>query len=189
VFEIGSGRYVTLNRPLREIIFDLWEIPTARISFPENLPNQNYDVVARMPLNDDALVRKLVQEAVASRFGLRIEKETRALPAYVLTTGNASSPYLQLSKTGTTQSSMGGEGFMSGTAAKSEDIASEFEQMLEAPVIDETGLKGVYDYFASSPHHGVEAMVDMANQLGLTLSKTERPIEILVVTAQQSGPK
>jgi uncharacterized protein (TIGR03435 family) len=164
-FEIGSGRYVVLNRPLREIIFDLWQVPMARISFPENLPNQNYDVIARMPLDDDALVRKLVQEAVASRFGLRVEKETRAVPAYVLTAGNTLSPHLQLSRAGTTQSSAGGEGRMSGTAAKLEDIASEFEGLVEAPVVDETGLTGAYDYFGSSPYHGADAAVDPSDQL------------------------
>ena len=111
------------------------------------------------------------------------------MPAYVLTAGKAISPHLQPSQTGATQLSVGGEGLMSGTAAKAEDIASEFEQVLEAPVFDETGLHGMYDYFASSKLSGVEAALDMAKQLGLTLSKTERAVEILVVTLASSGPK
>jgi len=55
-------------------------------------------------------------------------------------------------------------------------------------VVEQTGLKGKYDYFAASKLHA-EAGFDMAHQLGLTLTKAEQPIEILVVASQQANPK
>ena len=40
--------YMTRNQPLKFIVMDLWETPLAQISFPENLDQANYDVVARV---------------------------------------------------------------------------------------------------------------------------------------------
>jgi uncharacterized protein (TIGR03435 family) len=189
VMSFGSGRFVATNQSLRSIICFLWETPAARVSFPEELDIRKYDVIANMPLSDDVLVRTLVQEAIENRFGLRIEKETRSMRVYALTAARSSSPYMQPSKEGSIRLSTEGEGLMKGTAAEIEDIASEFEHIVEAPVIDQTGVKGQYDYFVSSKLPGAEAAFDMANQLGLKLTRIEQPMEMLVVTAQQVSPK
>jgi len=86
--------YMTRNQPLKFIVMDLWETPLAQISFPENLDQGNYDVVARVPAAEGELLRTLIREAVEERFGLRIETETRTVRAYVMT-ALRSSPQLQ----------------------------------------------------------------------------------------------
>jgi uncharacterized protein (TIGR03435 family) len=185
----GDGLFVATNQSLRSIICFLWETPTTHVSFPDNLDDRTYDMVANMPLNDAVLVRTLVQEAVENRFGLRIEKETRLIRGYSLTAIQDSSSHMRPSKEGSIRLSTVSEWSMRGTAAEIKDIASEFEDIVEAPVIDQTGVKGKYDYFVSSKQQGTEAALDMADQLGLKLTKIEQPMEMLVVAAQQVNPK
>ena len=62
-----------------------------------------------------------------------------------------------------------------------QDIASAFEGLLNTPVVDGTGLKGKYNYSASSKLSESEAAFDLAHQLGLELKEAEKPIEMLVV--------
>ena len=182
VLSKSAGHYASTNQPLRNIIFDLWDMPPTRISFPKDLDDTPYDVVANMPLDDEALVRTLLQEAIEKHFGLHIEKESRSMRAYALTAAQNLSPRLQLAQEGTVEALSDGDGSMSATAAEMKDLASAFEEMLGVPVIDQSGLPGNYQYLVSSKLQGPEAAFDMAHQLGLTLTETEQPIEMLVVT-------
>ena len=183
VLSKSAGHYASTNQPLRNIIFDLWEMPPARISFPKDLDDTPYDVVANMPLDDQALVRTLVEEAIEKHFGLRIEKETRVMRAYALTAEQNPSPRLQPAQKDKVEAFTDGDGSMSATAAEMKDLASSFEDMLGVPVIDRTGLPGKYQYLVSkTTSQGPEAAFDMARQLGLTLTETEQPVEMLVVT-------
>jgi uncharacterized protein (TIGR03435 family) len=65
------------------------------------------------------------------------------------------------------------------------DIAGAFEGLLNIPVVDETGLKGTYNYSALTKLPAAEAPFDLAHQLGLELTEAERPIEMLVVRKVQ----
>ncbi len=82
---------------------------------------------------------------------------------------------------------MSGGGQMSivGTAQTMQDIAHAFEGLLNVPVVDETGLKGKYNYSVLSKLSEPEAAFDFAHQLGLELTQAERQIEMLVVRKVQ----
>jgi uncharacterized protein (TIGR03435 family) len=53
------------------------------------------------------------------------------------------------------------------------------------PVIDETGMKGTYNYSASTKLAGTDAAFDIAHQLGLELTPASRPVDVLVVRKVQ----
>ena len=59
-----------------------------------------------------------------------------------------------------------GQGSIIGTAQTMDEIASAFEGELQTPVINETQLKGKYDYSASSKLSEPEFAFDLAHQLG-----------------------
>ena len=177
----GPDRYITRNQPLENLIVDLWATPRARISFPLNLDEGRYDVTAHLPAkNRDALLN-LVREELVGYFGLSIERETRWQKIYVLTAAGKTSPQLQPAQSGERWMTGAGVGSIAGTAQSVESIASGIEGLVDAPVIDETGIKGKYDYSASSDLSGPEAGIDIARQLGLDLAPADRPIEMLVV--------
>ncbi len=177
----GPDQYISKNQPLKLIILDLWDTPLARIVFPEKLDEGNYDVSAHMPVADHELLRQTVREAVERHFGLRVQREERSERVYVLT--HPDKPSSQLQPAMSTENWMcgSGQGSIIGTAQSMRDIARAFEGMLGVPVVDGTGLKGKYDYSASSKLSESEAAFDMAQQLGLELTQEERPIEMLVV--------
>jgi uncharacterized protein (TIGR03435 family) len=177
----GPDRYISKNQPLKLIILDLWNTPLARIAFPEKLAEGNYDVTADMPGIDRELLLRLIREAVERQFGLRVEREERMERVYMLTTLRNPSPRLQPAITGEKWMCGGGQGSIIGTAQTMQDIARAFEGLLNAPVVDGTGLKGSYNYSAWSKLSRSEAAFDLAHQLGLELTEAERPIEMLVV--------
>lgn len=185
---LGQGAtdsYISKNQPLKLIILDLWNTPMARITFPEKLDEGYYDVTAHIPVADRALTVNLVQEAVERQFGLLVEKEERTERIYVLKAVGHSSPQLQLAMTDEEWMCGAGQESIIGTAQTMQDIARAFEGLLNVPVVDGTGLKGRYNYSASSKLSEPEAALDLAHQLGLELTQVGRPIEMLVVRKAQ----
>ncbi len=182
---VDPDTYIARNHGLPAIISDLWETPGYRIAFPEKLDGGSYDVTAHIPGADRDRVRQMVQEAVERRFGLRVGKEERIERVYMLTASGTSSPHLAPATSGEKQMSAGGENSVSGTAHTMQEMARMFAELLSVPAFDETGLKGKYNYSASSKLSGTDAVFDMALQLGLQLTQAERPIEMLVVRKVQ----
>jgi uncharacterized protein (TIGR03435 family) len=181
---LGAGspdRYISKNQLLKLIILDLWNTPLARIVFPERLAEGNYDVTADMPGIDREPLLQLIREAVERQFGLLVEREERMERVYMLTTPQNLSSQLQPAINGEKWMCGGGQGSIIGTAQTMQDITRAFEGLLNAPVVDGTGLKGSFNYSALSKLSQSEAAFDLAHQLGLELTEAERPIEMLIV--------
>ena len=174
----GPDFYISKNQLLKAIILDLWNTPTTRISFPEDLDERNYDVTARIPVADRGLLRKVVQDAVER---LRVERETRIQQVYLATATQTPSSQLQPAREDDASMSGGGQGSIIGTGQAMQEIAHAIEDLLNVPVLDETGFRGKYNYSASSKLPPPEAPFDFAHQLGLKLTPADRPIEMLIV--------
>jgi uncharacterized protein (TIGR03435 family) len=181
----GPDRYIAKDQPLKLIILDLWNTPMARIAFPEKLDEGSYDVTAHIPAADGERLLPIIREAVERRFGLHVEKEERIERVYVLTVLRNPSPQLQPASSSEKWMCGGGQGSMVGTAQCMQEIAQAFEGLLNVPVVDGTGLKGKYNYSASSKRSESEAALDLAHQLGLELTQAERLVEMLVVRKVQ----
>jgi uncharacterized protein (TIGR03435 family) len=68
-----------------------------------------------------------------------------------------------------------GEGSMIGAGRAKRDIAESLQDLLGIPVVDETGLRGKYDYSATSRLTDPDAALDLARQLGFDLKPAEKP--------------
>lgn len=79
---------------------------------------------------------------------------------YVLTARGNPSPQLRPAAGSDEWMTGGGPGTMIGTARTMQEIAESLEGQIQAPVVDETGLKGKYNYSASSKLSGLEAGLD-----------------------------
>jgi uncharacterized protein (TIGR03435 family) len=158
----------------------LWDTSPERIEFPQNLDPGNYDVTAYLPVQDDDLLLNLLREAVEQRFGLRVAKEMRTAPAYVLTAVQLS-PRLRPSSEKEGIMAGIGQNFLVGTNQTMKDIARILEDLLGAPVVDETRIDGQFSYSVSSNLNGRDQAFDFARQLGLRLDPAERSGEMPVV--------
>ncbi len=183
--ELGAGGpdwYIARNQPLNVIIMDLWQTPSSRILFPEKLDKTAYTITAHIPAPDGDLLLRLTREAVMKRFGLAIEKQQQVRRVYVLRAVGDRTPRLRTAAESDDSPMTGvSETSIIGTAQPPEEIGKAFEGWLDAPVIDETVLKGLFDYSASSKQSGSAGAFDMARQLGLELQAEDRSIEVLVV--------
>jgi len=177
---LGSDRYIARDQALKSIMMDIWDKLPSRIEFPGDLDEGSYDITAYIPASDGDQLKKVVREAVERYFGLSVQKETRTERVYLLTAVQIGSQ-LRPAKDGEDWMIGGSEQSMIGTAQTMPEIARAFEGRLQTPVIDQAGLPGKYDYSATSELPVLAAFFEMAHQLGLQLTESERPVEILVV--------
>jgi uncharacterized protein (TIGR03435 family) len=112
--------------------------------------------------------------------GLLIDRELGVTRAYVMSAAARPSSHLQAAREDEVEMSGGGEGSIFGTRETTRDIAAALQDLLGVPVVDETGMKGKYDYSATSKLAGSEAALDLARQLGFDLKSADRPVEMLV---------
>jgi len=53
---------------------------------------------------------------------------------------------------------------------------------LESPVVDETGVKGIYDIKTSMDIRNMEGIKNTLAELGLQVVKTERKMRVLILS-------
>jgi uncharacterized protein (TIGR03435 family) len=126
----------------------------------------------------------MLKAAVQSAFGVRVAPEKHETEALVLTLSAA--PGAPRPKPGAAGGHSGlmayGGGRLLGKVPMS-DVARALWMSLRKPVVDETGLKGEYD-FDLEWKDGDRAALDAALAAqGLSLVPGKRPIEFLRVTA------
>jgi uncharacterized protein (TIGR03435 family) len=68
---------------------------------------------------------------------------------------------------------------MEGAEIKS--LAESMEDFFNIPIIDETGLKDKYDLTVDWAMGNKEERTKELQKIGLTLEKTQRPVEMLVI--------
>jgi uncharacterized protein (TIGR03435 family) len=188
--------------------------PESVLGGPSWVEQNHFDVVAQLPgTASPQALRLMMQTLLRERFGLALSNETRLVPAYVLKLG-AGNPNLRL----TAANEAGGEGrcedktpataggnppdlvescrnmTMEGFAAQLRTVDYGF---LDKPVVDQTGLKGRYDFELTwtgrnrPGKRGPEAIslfqaVD--RELGLKLEPGSAPRPVLAIAKVNEVP-
>jgi uncharacterized protein (TIGR03435 family) len=162
-----------------------WRIPWTET------PSGLYRVAARVPKGREQQLLPLFQNALAATFALKVHWEQEERDVYVLRVPANSKPGLTAATPGEKPLFEAGHG--KGTAkrqpvAKLSSFLGNF--VVHAPVVDETGLAGEYDwdlpYQPGQPNVALQALKDM---LGLELVKTRRPVKMLVVERDETIQK
>jgi uncharacterized protein (TIGR03435 family) len=137
------------------------------------------------------MVRKLLEE----RFGLKFHREKRELSIFAMTVAKGGSKLVaskgemngMLDQTG---SNNGVEQSWKYTNNTMEDFAQGMQDFLDRPVVDETGLKGKFDFRLEwtgdgavnpDPKAPPGLFTAVQEQLGLKIEPTKGPAEVLVV--------
>jgi uncharacterized protein (TIGR03435 family) len=177
---------------------------------PSWLSFDRFDVLAKAPTatSDDAVL-PMVRTLLADRFKLVAQPGTRPLPAFVLTASKT--PKLKASAA--TGDSDGGCNYqqqartagapvntikfschsttMEALAEFLHDVASPY---LNRPVVDQTGLKGGYDfdlewsYQIPKDTDGLTIFAAVDKQLGLKLEQKTAPLPVVVVESVNEAP-
>ena len=138
-------------------------------------------------------VREMFQKLLADRFHLVFHRETRSIPIYALTLGKggANLKPADPEETMNTGNSGGpGERITKYRSMSMPDFALNLNLIEDRPVIDQTGLKGKFDFtlrwstdvaHASEPDAAPSLLTAVKDQLGLRLDAVKGPAEVFVI--------
>ena len=204
-----GGRLTATNVSVRSLIQKAYGVRTFQLAGgPDWLNFDRYDIVAKAEGNpSEAQVLRMTQALLADRFKLVIRRETKELAVYLLVPGKSgpkSGPKLKEVKYDEENASRGvrrsGLGRMMGLMASTSQLAEALsdvvlngEAVVDRPVLDRTGLTGVYDFLLAwtpedgkfgvekPPDSGPSIFTALQEQLGLKLEASKGPVEILLV--------
>jgi uncharacterized protein (TIGR03435 family) len=207
-FSIRGSEVITVNTTVRDLMVFAYGVHNRQIiGGPGWVETDKYDLNGKpeggLPNNNQ--FRVMIQKLLADRFELAFHHEKRELTVYALTIGK-NGPKLTKNESGGPNPALffRGLGDLPGRNATMEEFASVMQgAVLDRPVVDQTGLKGRFDFqlqwtpdetqFLSlrgpgplpSPPEGAETQPDLftaiQQQLGLKLESTKAQTDVLVI--------
>ncbi|HKD09427.1 MAG TPA: TIGR03435 family protein [Bryobacteraceae bacterium] len=204
----GGERYVATNATLTLLLMVAYRVKPDQITGgPAWIATDTYDMNAKAagPSTVEDL-HLMLQDLIAERFKLKFHYENKDLPMYALTVDssgpkmkrhdaeNSGEPWIDQSVTQVVQVKM------SAKFSPMDYFAWRLGQSLDRPVVDQTGLKGGYDFdlnFTRDLPQGIPegalingAPVDtsgptvfeaLKRQLGLKLTAQKGPVPVIVI--------
>jgi uncharacterized protein (TIGR03435 family) len=196
------GRFVATNYPLQVLIAGAYRVPfnSPRLTGgPEWVRSDRYDIEAKAdPRATPAEMRLMLRKLLAGRFHLTLHRETKELPVYgmVVAKNGLKLPKAKPDETDT-HILLGGQGKgIHGKAADLSDLAIFVENFTDRPVIDKTGVEGLFQIETTgwvpmrpkfgAPEGGADlsilpSLFAVFSQLGLKLEPQKATVEMLVI--------
>jgi uncharacterized protein (TIGR03435 family) len=181
-----------LGLNLEDLLRFAYGVTVARssIAFEPDAPEASYDLIVSFPEEfDEAVGRQLIGHAIEASFGLRARTETRDVDAYVVSAPSGPAEGFVENTFEAGYMLRSGSGELTALHTEMESLVSIIEGQTNVPVIDETGLDGFYDFNlswdAAHPESIIEALSD---QLGFTVKREKRPIEVLLFERKDTVP-
>jgi uncharacterized protein (TIGR03435 family) len=201
----GGDGYVVLGAPVMLMISLMYKLPPGQIEgAPEWVKSEPYDITAKADARystDD--LHTMFKNMLAERFGLKFHWETKPGNAYVLTLDKSGSKMKVDDKPDDYQTTImgtGKPGMLVVHRESMEHFAWWLGQTLQRdgrPVVDQTGLKGNYDFTLTALPPGLYVepgrefppeMRDLPSifdalreQLGLRLTAQKAPVQYMVI--------
>lgn len=204
----GGERYVANNIPLRLLIMVAYRVKADQVSGgPSWMDTETWDMNAKAerPSNVEEL-HVMLQNLLAERFHLQFHRETKELPVYALSVDkggpkmqphdaqNAGEPWMDQAVEQVVRMKMNAK------FVPMDYFAWRLGQVLDRPVIDQTRLKGGYDFDlaytrdlppgipegamingAPIDTSGPNIFAALRQQLGLRLDAQKGPVDIMVI--------
>jgi uncharacterized protein (TIGR03435 family) len=199
----ANAEFRTVNVSALALLNFAYNIPVTQIlNTPAWAKSSMWDVTAKSdPALDDqlsklpsdqsrAIKRRMVQALLVERFGLKAHLETRELPEYALVVLKTGSKLLESKSNGLTIGR--GRAHLSAEGLSAPLLAEQLAQILDQPVVDQTGLPNRYDVTlrwtpddTPTPPAAADAapafFTAVQEQLGLKLQSQKGPVQVLVI--------
>lgn len=184
-FDLRKGILVADAMPLRDALAIAHDISSTRIVGPAAILDQSIAIQAHLPVDVAPTLRQELAHALATSFGISTRRENRDMTVYYLRLAPEGPLAIQAAAPAEASHLSTDNGIIIATNWNIRALASGLEEVLGAPVVDETKLAGKYDwdlsYDASAPGNVEEAL---RKQLGVLLVKSSQLLEVLVVEKQ-----
>jgi uncharacterized protein (TIGR03435 family) len=211
----SGDRVVYSNTTLKNVLARAFGVKFGnQVTGPSWILTERYDIVAKAPDNTaKEQIPLMLRALLVERFNLKLHHETRELPAYALIAGKGRLKLQEAEDKGTEKNA-----FLINNGrrqAKNMDMATLVQflsPMLQAPVLDLTGLAGYYNFtldYSMEELGGMKAQVVLApgdwaagpqdnasqasifsivEKLGLKLESRKAPFDVVVVDAGNRVP-
>ena len=200
--EIGADHWSARGYDLRSLIAQIFDIDARLVDVPESTATDaRYDLTVSTPTEVGAeTMQRILVSALEKKFNFKIAPESRTMDVYVLTDPNGPRTGLHrhiLSSrshlVGTGADEDGGgrityagracSGVNSGGITVEGGTMAEFEQTVEPDLdrvlLDETNLRGSYDFKIGSYANQSQLFQMMQNGLGLVVTPAQRKVTVL----------
>ena len=175
-----------------------FNIQDAQIIGPNWLNDVAFDIFAKSAgPAPEAELRQMLQTLLADRFKLTFHRETREISALILVVSSKGHKLKPADKPGE-PSFKTGKMSLTGAGATLSELTQFLSHELREPVIDQTGLKGLFNYTLDINAYVTDEMRKsggdgppleansiiasaMQEQLGLKLESTTGPVNVLVI--------
>jgi len=218
------GRITVINRMLSTLIIEAYGIRAYQLERPEWLAESRYDIAANVPPGaTPAQAKAMMRNFLVERFDLKIRREMKDTAVYELVVAKDGlkmkpSDETQPSIAGPVafdKLRTGGDGFpqlppsaqtileaftpegakATGQRQPMSKIVTWLSDRADRPILDETGLRGTYDFSMTwnadqndaGQDYGLLAATE--KQLGLKLEPKKTPVEMLIVVSALKVPK
>jgi len=183
------GRITGDGVPLVVAIYKAYDMPPERVI--NRLPSQPGPSLLRfsvtVPKGREDRLHPFFQQALEAAFEFKTRRETRELDVFVLTVSGQKTVSLVPSQAGE-QLAMFAKGKIRGQKQTLGSLAELLSGVLNAPVVDETGIQGEYDWELPYNHAGMDVLATaLRERLGLELTATKRKMEVLIVEKAESS--
>jgi uncharacterized protein (TIGR03435 family) len=193
-----GGRFTATNVTLADLIIFSYHVPQIQIQGgPRWFTSDRFDVIAKADANDGELrprdVLRRVQSLLEDRFKLILHRTMRVMNVLALTVGSDQPRIQESGETEGEPNVRGGErGQMYFHKQPVVGLTSTMANILNAPVVDRTGLSGRFDFTLdpvkyASPTPGVYEnygdllLTAVREQLGFKVERQKASLEILVI--------
>jgi len=184
---INHGRLNIEAAELRQIIGLAYAVQRIRVlGGPGWADSDQFDIAAKAESADATRdeIRSMLQTLLAERFKLVVHRETKEIPAYSLVLAKSGSKLKVAApdrKSGMADTvGPNGERQTVFEASSLRVLVNMLANTLGSPVVDKTGLDGLYDYTFEWPDAG-SSLFGSVDQLGLKLEAKKVPVEVLVM--------
>jgi uncharacterized protein (TIGR03435 family) len=197
----SPGGITMLNSSLKAAIQWAYHLQAVQVMGPNWIDSNRYDIVAKTSeAAPNEKLREMLRTLLADRFKLAVHRETKEMPAYVVTIGKNGHKLKQSEGEGEMDVKPTGKGlqvlFTHVTLAQLSEMT---QSPLQGIVVDQTGLKGAWDFtldmspaMMQRPENKEEAIGMMiqilGEQLGIKIDQKKTQAEILVIDHVEKIP-
>jgi uncharacterized protein (TIGR03435 family) len=195
-----GDRFTGKNVTLKRLVAEAWHCQINQVMGPAWIDRNEYDVEARVPAGTDhERIALMLRSLLVNRFQLKEHNESREMRVYELTVAKGG-PKIEPLKPGATENSTGSGFHFRGDMRQFADLlavqfsipaASDPSVPSRAggtliPVLDKTGLEGVYDFSVDQrPEPGTDAFTSwkrtLQDQLGLAIESRKADVPVVLV--------
>lgn len=193
---MDPGRLTCSGVTLIDLVRRAYDLKHYQISAPDWMSEERYELTATFPVvSGQEQIQQMLQALLVERFKIVVHREKKEMPVYGLVVGKTGLKLKEV-EMGPGGTSMTG-GKLTARKVTMARVAEVFSNQVDRPVIDMTGLTGIYEFTLewarnenapseNGPTVNIYAAIEQ--QLGLKLESRKAPIDILVVDRAEKVP-